>query len=130
MRKLKMCLILAVIFIFVGTPASAKVLYQENFSTTISTTATTFAPAPGLYSLSIKFSTDAVGTVYLERANPSLGISTYQVVMPYTGPIETTRQHGGDSTWVYRTRAVLTAGTVTVTMVQGKGDTGSSSTLY
>ena len=130
MRKLRLFVVVLLGMLVLAPPVMAKVLYQENFSTTIATTAATFAPLPGTYAISVQFSADAVGTVYLERANPSLGITTYQVVMPYTGPIETTRQHGGDATWVYRARAVLTAGTATVIMVQGKGDTGSSSTLY
>ena len=130
MRKLKFFVVLLLGLLLLSQPAMAKALYQENFSTTTATTAATFSPTPGTYAISVQFSTNAVGTVYLERANPSLGITAYQVVMPYTGPIETTRQHGGDATWVYRARAVLTAGTATVIMVQGKGDTGSSSTLY
>ena len=130
MRKLRMLVVLLLGMFLCTAPVMAKALYQENFSTTIATTAATFSPTPGTYAVSVQFSPSAVGTVYLERANPTLGITTYQVVMPYTGPVETTRQHGGDATWVYRARAVLTAGTATVILVQGKGDTGSSSTLY
>lgn len=110
--------------------ASAKALYQAEFSTSVSTTTATFSPSPGTYSVSLVFSGSAVGTVYLERANPSIGITTYQVVLPYTGPIETTLLHGGGKDWIYRFRAVLTAGTVSATMLQDKGDQGSSSSTF
>ena len=131
-RAVIFMLLACMFFMLAASPPAVRAatnVYTATLSSSTATTAAEFKPLPGVFAVSIIFSGDAVGTVYLERKNPSLGQTVFMPVKPYSGSKEDFYVAAGDTNFIYRCRASLSAGTATVMLAQCPGDTNKTSTF-
>ena len=98
---------------------------EDAFTTAATTSGITFRPGSGGASYEIDFSSDGVGTVYLERKldyDDATGTYNWQVIESWTSDDSGNILFYGVRHYIYRFRAVLSAGTVQTVVTQSNRD--------
>ena len=123
MKKLTLTIILILAMAF---PSLAKdFIFEDAFTTAATISGLTFRPGSGGASYDVDFSSDGVGTVYLERKfvyDNATGTYDWQVIESLTSDFSGNILFNGVKYHIYRIRAVLSAGTVQVLVTQSDRD--------
>ena len=112
MKKLVLLLVFA---LTLALPATAAWFYTATLTSTTLTTTEVFVPnSYRQFTVSVQYGAGATGTIYIERRCPAIGLTSWETVVATTTSWTGNGQNYGTSTWQYRARSALTAGSATI----------------